>query len=205
MSEPMSEEESQQWYDIITRAARFVVSDFPDIEFEDITQEFWVELLGKGTRPDVTRPGVTKIVQRRLKKYAWDIRKEQLERSAQYSYRTSDVRVILETMFFKEEWYGGFVPEDAKSLSPPNMTDAIDLRADVTWAFSTLPEAYRAAITARYLHQREPEVQSKERRQLNRAIQRLTDRLNHHYRGVTRRYAMSNAAARALLEGQESD
>lgn len=200
--EPMTEEEALQWDRLINRAARFVASDFPDVTFEDITQAFWVELLSKTRRPDVNHPGVNKIITRRLKKHAWDVRKDQLAQSAQYLYRTSDVRIILETVFFKEEWHHGYVPDDAKSHAPPNGMDAVELRADITAAYEGLSENYQGVLIDRYVHGIEPDPSTRERRRLNRAIQRLTDRLNNYYRPRPRR-AMSNAAARALIENQE--
>lgn len=199
----MTDEEALQWDSLIRKTARFVASDFPDVEFEDISQRFWEQLLKMRRRPEVSDRRSAWIVGLRLRHFAWEERKAQWGRSDRYLYRKSDVREILETAFFKEEWYGSFVPDDAKSFGPPSGMDAVDIRADATSAFASLGESYREALVDRYVHGVWPESGTAERRKLDRAIGHLTDRMNVAYRGTARRNAMSNAAAQSLISRQE--
>lgn len=199
----MTEEEATKWDDLIRKSARFVTSDFPDVDRDDLIQETWVWLLRQRNMIDPDRPGVLKNLTRRIRYLAWETRKEQLQRSAQYSYRTSDVREILETLFNYADWQGSFVPRDAQSMDGLGHMDAVDVRSDISWAFSTLSETYRQAIISRYRDKRDPDVGTRQRKSLSRAVTRLTDRLNSYYRGVQRRRAISNAQARALIENQE--
>lgn len=208
----MSPTEAVKWDDIIRKVVVFVSHDFPDIDRDDLSQDLWVWLMKQHNLinhgPD--RSGVVTIVRRRARFQAWQIRKEHLQQTAQYSYRNSDVRKILETVFDYMTWQNGFVPKDARSplrtasgmvVDP---TDAIDVRADVTWAFETLSEAHRKALLFRYRDGEEPAGGSSERRQLNRAIERLTDRMNSYQFQRRPRKVISNATARYIIENQES-
>lgn len=194
------EEDAEVWDRIISRASRFVSSDFPDVTFEDLHQEVWLWLLEQGNHHlNPYRGGISKVITRKAKFLAWELRKAHLYQTCQYSYRTSDVREILETVFDYSDWDGGFVPKDAQSVDP---MDAVEVRADVKWAMSGLPDNYLSVIIARYQLGIEPPSASAQRRTLNRAIQRLTDLMNTYYRQRPRRRAISNAHAAYIIEEQ---
>ena len=195
----MTDEEATQWDRLIRRAVRFVTSDFPDVSYEDLVQDMWCHVLeSPGLDPNIN--GVSTFLTKRARKMAWDIRTDQLYHSDQYSYRTSDVRRLLEDVFDYELWNGGWVPEDARSDG--DAMAPVELRADVKAAFTFLLPQYQSAIIARYQLGIEPAPESSQRRTLDRAVQRLTRLMNTHYNRRPRRRVISNAEAASIIEGQ---
>lgn len=195
-----------EWDNIIRKVCRFIRNDFPDVDFEDIIGELWCYVLShtKVLEAGPNSYGITTILGRHAKKLAWNVRKEQLQYSAQYLYQNTAVRQILETTFDYRDWPDGWVPRDAHSRDG---TGPVDVRADVTWGLDHIPPQYKEAILNRYRLGMEPVVGGAERRRLNRAIQRLTDVLNWYYPrlrndGPGTRRVTSNATANYRLEEQ---
>lgn len=193
---------TDEWMKLIPKAAKFVCSDFPDIEQADIEQDLWVAVL-ENPNLDPTREGVSTILVRLARSKAWEYRKEQLVWTSQYSYRTSDLRLILENVYHPECWGSSPIPNDAKSTDK----NKVDVFADVSWGIAQLPKQYRKAIETRY---RDGVVlpAGAERTKLNRAIRRLADVLNFYRRPTTpqgpgQRKVISNNQARYLLEEQD--
>lgn len=202
----MTDDRLELWNDLIRKAARFAAYDIPNVSEEDLFQDLWVYVLEHGQNLDPERSGISTILSRKAKSMALDQRKKDLYTSVQYTYRTSDVREILEDIYEYESWAEGFCPADAKSADG---LGSIDVRSDVSWALKQLPDQYFTAIELRYASGVTHGPDSRGRRQLNRAIKRLTDILNSYYRSSAmlghpgKRKAISNAQARAILEDQD--
>lgn len=202
----MTPEEVNEWSDLLARTARLVARDFPDVDQGDLYQELWIFVLENQTLRDPSQLGVARLLKNQCTKMAWNHRKEHLQWTSQYSYRTSDVRYILETSFDHGDWEGSFVPADARGGE--DGAAATEVRVDVMWAYQRLPVAYQQAIKERYHDNIEPPSNSAQRKTLNRAIRRLTDTLNwylprsHQSRPGARR-VISNATAAYIIENQE--
>lgn len=202
----MSENLMETWDDIISRAARWTAHDFPNVTSDDLYQDLWVFVL-ETPALDPNNPGVYTVLARKAKTIAWDQRRADLQFTAQYSYRTSDVREILEGIYEYESWARGYCPADA--IGGDRM-GSVDVRADVTWAMEKLPSQYREIIESRYRNNTQFEAHSAERRRLNRAIKRLTDTLNSYYRGSAlaghpgRRKVITNAQAQYIMDGNDN-
>lgn len=201
MTEQMTHEEALVWDDLILKIVRWAAYDFPDMDKDELRQNLWEYILSH-PKIDPDRQGVTSLLQGITKKKCWDQRKEQLQYSVQYSYRTTDVRKLLETAFFYLDWHDGFVPDDAVSI---DHMAAYDIRADITQALQKMrPAPYRDAIIERYRDGVEHPPGSKERQRLNRGVQRLTMTLNWYYPYTNRRRkATPNTSAISRIESQE--
>lgn len=195
----MTVEEFDRWEQLIRRASSFVVHDFPGVERDDISQSLWEHVL-RSPELDPDNPGCSSILVRVGKKLAWLQRKEHLQLSVQYQYRTSDLKEILETSFEYEDWGSGYCPADARSVDGMG---PVDIRSDVLWGLKKLPSNYRASIYRRFKDKIDDPSDSAERRQSNRAVKKLADVLNSYYRAnsLGNRNVMTNAQANYIIEG----
>lgn len=171
-------EELELWRDLVVRVARFVASDFPYVEREDLEQELYLFLFSRDTMDDPETPGSSMILTKVAKTYAFAIRAQHLYQTSQYSYRPSDIRLILESVFDYRDWTGGYVPNDARG---DDWDSYLDVYSDVHWGFQRLSETYRQVIISRYRDRVIPPPASNERRQLSRALRRLTDIINNYW------------------------
>lgn len=197
-------EEVLQKKEIVEQAARFVAKDYPDIETDDIAQELYIILLQKPELLEREDDSLTSFLYGAARIIGKKIRGVHLYLSPQYSYRTSDVRRILETTFDYSEWQGGFTPGDDYSEYDDN---DIVMRVDVKWAFELMREDQQQAVLSRYRDGVIPNSATPERRTLDRAVSRLTEILNTYsrgedYEGPGNREVMSNAKARYVLDKQ---
>jgi len=190
-----------QYEQIVKNVARKVAADFPGhIEVEDMEMELYCFLLERSKYFDkeVASAIVYKALTEQAKKVGWEQRKQHLVLTPQYTYRPSDVRRILETMFNYTTWPDARVPDDAKSIKG---NDALEMSSDVAWAFSKMThEPYKQAIAKRYRDGIQPENGSADSKRLSRAIQTLTEILNYymksaHEDGPGARKAITNARA----------
>lgn len=199
------DEDALDWDNLIARTARRVSSDFPNVDYDDIYLHLWGYVINQREYVHPKKPGVAKVVAKEAKKQAWKYRAEHLRQTAQYSYRTDDVREILETTFHYSEWAEGYVPGDAVSK---DAGAAIEVRADISWGIELLPPNYQNVIFKRYRDKIDIPADTNERRQLNRAIERLATVLNCYTpgklprQGPGNRRAISNAQARFIIEEQ---
>jgi hypothetical protein len=181
------------WLPLIDNVARFVSSDFPDVEFEDVRSDLVVFVLTKHQLYDPEQPGANTALNRQARTYAWDQRKQHLTLSVQYSYRPSDVRKILETLGNYRTWPNAQTPEDAKSRKG---NDSIEMSADISRAFSKLRGPYQDVIRQRYFLKQTFENGSSESKRLSRAIGALCDILNFYdVEAYDRRQVLSNSQA----------
>lgn len=199
----MAEDIISLWRDLVERTASFISRDFPDVEREELVQQLFLFVVENGKYlKEPTQVGSAKALSRAAKQYAWDQRKEHLTLSSQYSYRTSDVKYILETVFDARDWEGVRVPEDAQS----EFNDVfLEINSDVKRAWEKLGYAQKQVIFRKYALGWEPETQTETKR-LYRAIVALTDNLNwyQHPKGhqhVGTRRAITNANARYNIDG----
>lgn len=203
----MSEDILSLWKDSINRTASFVCRDFPDVEKEDVRQELYVFVLknqAKLKSPEYQ--GATTALTKAAKAYAWDQRKQHLQLSSQYSYRTSDIKAILESVFDARDWNSVSVPDDAKS----EFNDVfLELNCDIKRAWESLGHSQKKIIFERYALGQSPEDAAGAKR-LSRAIEKLTDTVNWYQKPPDRDYtgtrkAITNANARYILGNQGDD
>lgn len=198
----MTEDEAIELDRIIRKVSKRVCWSFPNIDDEDLGQSLWEYCLI--AQVDPAQPGLSSFLYRKGKSYAWEIRKEQLKFSAQYSYLTEDVKLILETCF-EPDTAGAYIPRDAKDGEIDGMA-ALEVRMDAMIAFRHLPDDYREIIQGRYAKNQIPEAGTAEQKRLSRAIKRLTDIMNSYYTGTSvsgrpgSRNVVSNATANYLIE-----
>lgn len=181
---------------LIRSTAKRVTWDFPGIDHEDIAQSLWEKYLEAGW--DADDEGLRGALFKLGKSLAWDIRREQLQQSAQYSYRTEDVKIILETAFDIQDWMSGYVPRDAGANGEKDAMAPLEVRVDAMIAYRQLSSGHRDAICSRYAWGVPPE----DPRALSRAIKALADIMNSYQGTHFNRTVMSNAQARYLLENQ---
>jgi DNA-directed RNA polymerase specialized sigma24 family protein len=204
----LTHQEALDLDDMIRRTVKRVTWDFASIDPEDLAQSLWEEVLISKVAP--SQPGLRKHLYRRAKAIAWTIRKEQLRISAQYSYRTEDVKLILETVFDDYDWIAGYVPQDAREGEHDSMA-VLEVRMDVLIAFRQLPPQYQKAIEDRYVLGITPEPGGADHKRLSRAIKRLAEYMNSYYsssqiagRPGSRR-VITNHEANYILQNQEGN
>lgn len=173
----------------IEKIARVISSDFPDVDWEDVRQELCLFVL---TTPALTIEGsgwsARHILSRQAYNYCKKQRSEQLYLSAQYSYRPSDVKKLLESGMIK-------IPED--SISELSEMDKSDAKVDVLDAIMKLSLEHRWALYRRYSLGEIPENASYERKKLNSAVKDLAYIMNTYH--AVRRSAMTNSKANAII------
>lgn len=199
----MSEDLYSVWGDLVRRTASFVCRDYPDVEREDMQQELFIFILsnrGKLRYPD--QVGAASALSKQAQFIAGQIRAQHLQLSAQYSYRTSDVRSILQTVFDRQDWSSVRIPDDARS----EYNDVfLEINSDVSRAWKSLGHSQKVAIFEKYALNSPPE-DAAARKRLQRAIEQLTDSLNWYRRQPDRDYVgtrrvITNAHSRANISG----
>lgn len=199
----MSDDFVTKWGDIVNRIANSVARDFPDIERDDVAQYLYMLILEQKFE-DPTLIWMFKVLSRAANIYAWDQRKEHLQLSPQYSYRTRDVKAILASLFDRQDWESVKVPDDAKS----EFNDVfLEINCDVKGAWMKLGYAQKRAIFEKYALGFEPKDEAAQKR-LYRAVAALTDNLNWYQKNrgedyVGSRRVITNANARANISHLE--
>ena len=165
----------EEYVDVVTRVAKFTVHDFPNLELEDVEQELWLWLCDTvhSGQPLPAAHHLPNALRLAAKTYAWSVRKRQLYESAQYSYRTSDVRRLLDTLFDVGDWDHAAVPADAISELG---NDGIDMSCDLAMAYDKLIPSYKIIIFRRFALN--DKLDNKESKYLSTAISRLAQILN---------------------------
>jgi hypothetical protein len=205
---------------LIDKTARNVAADYPDIDWEDVRQELALFVVKNGKSIKLREQGGNPkwLLDRVAQQYAKDMRTQHMSLSPQYAYRPSDVSSILETAFMDDPM-ASYVPDDARDplsgtftvwdqqgswkvmdADPFHFIDAVDVASDVKAVLVKLKPELKEAIFNRYVLGVIPDNNSYERKQLNKAINELTRKLNW-YRGFpgNERQVMSNSSARAHL------
>jgi hypothetical protein len=197
----MSEDLVSLWGDAVKRTAGFVARDFPDVEREDVMQELFLFIMKHPTLESPDKPGSTMVLMKAARFYAWNQRKQHLQLSPQYSYRTSDIKAILETVFDQRDWANVRVPEDAQS----EYNDVfLEINSDVKRAWESLGHAQKKVIFEKYALGIDPQGQTEAKR-LSRAIEKLTDAINWYQKPDNRDYVgtrrvITNANARYIIQ-----
>ena len=194
----------------IAGIAKSVARKYPGVEQDDLYQGLAEWLLKNGHRLKLEETkGCKYILTRAAHIMAGQERADALLKSVQYSYKSEDVRRILETVFFDPElWMHAHVPEDAESIKYG--TDALDVTFDVQLALRHLPILDSQSIFDFFCLGKVPAPNSAERKRLDRAVSKLTDVLNS-YEGLRReqkafsggpgsRRVITNAQATATIQ-----
>lgn len=203
----MTEEEYKLWLPLVERASRTIVGDFPDSEYDDLVQATWEGLLeaqSKGKLLDPEHEFALSALRYIAKAAAWGERKEHLTRSAQYSYRTKDVRNLFKTFFgSRADWTHAIVPQDAES----EFNVGMEMSSDLSRAWDKLPHHYKVYIFSEFALG-EPQ----DSKRLSRALARAADILNTYQPkskigpttgGRNGRRVITNANARYLIGHQD--
>lgn len=192
-------EDYLQWEERIRSVASRTAQNFPDIDVEDLSQDLMMFVLEKeGALEGRDEPLIRAALNRAAHTFAWNQRKQHLQLTAQYAYRTDDVRKVLEKLSSYANWEKMPVPDDARSLKG---NDSVEISSDVKMAFDKMThKPYRDAIVSRYGKGVVPAQGSAESKRLSRAIACLTDILNYGYDSTDRagpgsRTAVNNATA----------
>lgn len=197
------EDKATRFHDVLSKVAHFVSRDFPEVEEEDLYQDLMVYILERPLLVDPDADYVSKGLYDVATKRAWEYRQQGLTLSPQYSYRTSDVKRILETVFDYEAWEGAHLPEDMRADDV--FDDSVTAHSDVKAAYNHLGKAYQRTLVDKYLMKEEV---SSDR--LRNAIERLTDILNTfnlswNRDGLGGRKTISNAQAQWNLAHLNDD
>ncbi len=182
----------------IDTVARVVAKDYPDIDWEDLRQHLCLYILENGKSIKLKEHGGNpkRLLFLIAKTYAKKLRVQHMTLSPQYSYRPSDVSLILENA-----WQGvsaaSYVPDDArdklsrtftqydpdgsfktKDVDPYHFPDAMEVASDVRKAFAGLKPIHQEAIFRRFALNEKPSNETWDRKRLNQAVNELTYRLN---------------------------
>lgn len=213
-------EELAESIDII---ARRVARDYPDIDWEDVRQELCIYVLtnANSIKPRSEGGNPERFLTLEAQTYCGKVRAEHLTFTPQYAYRPSDIKLILETAF-ENSPRSAFVPDDARSplsttfnvfdagstwsvhdVDPFHEIDSVEIASDVKAAIKQLKPTDREALFDRYVLGIQPGNDSWGRKKLNRAINRLTHKINS-YRGrgpddIQMRKVTSNAGAKVRI------
>ena len=191
--------------DIVRKTAKFVARDFPEVDWEDLFQDVMLEVLSNDKIVSPEDDHISTGLYRIATEHAWEYRKQALYISPQYSYRTSDIRKILETAFNPSAWDSSFLPDDARSMS---QDDRLVINSDIKRGMNYLPPDYVEALFKRYALKESTTKGSAAEKVLQRATERLTDVLNfyvfdNHHEGPGSRRAITNANARYIISNQD--
>lgn len=194
------------WEELIRRIAKMIANDFPGTEEEDLIQELALFVLQTDRLKDPDDPGMTTALLWKAKEYAWNVRKQSLHLSAQYAYRVSDIRRILEDLFYDSCSQITYLPDDQKTFYHD---DRLAANSDIRFAYSRLSEDNRRVIFRAYAL-RDDLNQADKRRQY-RAIRKMADILNFYQKGGTRgrpkvvgrRTVLTNEEARWAVRYQD--
>lgn len=198
----MPQDKYSLWEGQIAKTAKWVSKDFPEVDEEDLYNDLVVYVFSNQKLTDPKKPGVATGLYREARKICWNYRKQALHISAQYSYRTSDVRKILDTLFQDEESQYTYLPEDQRSFYDD---DRLATNSDIRYAYSKLPEAYQKTIYDRFALKLDVT-----NNRLYPALGRMCDILNTYnkrwdHEGPGTRKLMSNAREREIIGRQNGD
>lgn len=199
----MSQTKYDLWIDLVRKVSNMVIDNFPEMEVEDLEQELIMAVLGDASFVSPDDSFAARNLKLRADKIAWKNRRSALYLSAQYSYRTGDVKRLLEC---------GVLSQDPRTVTPPgdygsSLDDRVVCVADVTKAFTYLPAQYKKCLYKKYIYG-VTEFTPAEAQQIKRAVNRLTDILNYYdlktvngqqFVGPGSRKAISNEGSNRLI------
>jgi len=188
--------------------ARNTARNFPPVEWEDIQQELRLYYL---TTPSAQRLKSKKLLETHLygkaKDWAIKDRAEWHGRSVHYYYTPDDVRATMKVLFSypRDQWESAYCPDDAKTAG--RWSDGLEVMFDAVLGFEDLEPEHQKIIAYANAGDRTDSLTDTERKQHQRAVHRLSVVMNskkharHQDAEMTGRKAMTNAAARAAIEG----
>jgi hypothetical protein len=173
------------WKGLVTQVAQLVAREFPEVEPDDLYQDLWVEVVRRNEPEpnDYSFNALLKVATQA----AWGYRKQSLTLTAQYAYRTADVKQLVQKYLFNDDYWRNSVTIDAQIIGDGIARDVVPVdertavRADIEYAYSRLSESDRRVMEKAY---REGlQLSNPERMRLWRALAKMTDTLNF-YRGT---------------------
>ncbi len=201
------------------RISSIVARSFRAIEAEDLSQELFIQV-AKDYHAEVLDFNkwafrVAQGVAARLHESVMNCKNV-----IQYDYTPGLVRKVLEHTFTYQNWESLPLPGSARSAprgtrpvwdeeaksdvyqSIPDPTDSRDVAADIQSALDLLTESDRVAIIKRYKFGIKPENGSSESKQLSRAVNRLTEKLNGYRGGKAEEMEVWEAGRRSMTNSQ---
>ncbi|MFI6685346.1 hypothetical protein [Streptomyces sp. NPDC050485] len=179
------------------RVASKLQRENPYCEADDISQFILLKYWESRHRFDSYEPAVLYTIFRGIGvEHCKAERLHYTYNTAEWIYTPKEVRNVLQHAYYREE---------ARELIPNRKDDLLRVAGDpgsvalsiwdIDEAMSSLSDAHQAAIERAFLHEEKPPHGSAEHKQLQRAIDRLTERLNSKtdQRGRERAAAQGNA------------
>lgn len=197
----ITKENYLDWEDAIMGVAKTAANRFPEVDWEDVSQELWVWALTQDKFDSPDDDGCMTALYWLGKKLAGKERANNLTLSAQYGYTTDELKGVLQDVFSRRDWADAI----SEVFTDNSLLERVAVFSDVAWALDQLSYDYRRAIYLRYFSGVTHDSGSKERKTLNRAVGRLADILNSYSRegvaaGPTVRRVISNGAAQSLVD-----
>lgn len=168
----------ERFQKIAPRVARKTAHDFPGVDAEDIEQEIYLHI---AENPSVYKRGaghsdeqVAGIMKGPARKYAGKERYAFIHFSAEWIYTPKEVRALFEEAFFTTDlWSQMPQKDDGVTINAKNVVVCL---WDLSNAFDSLTPDEQAIVSKRYEYGEELTVN--ERKELQRAIDKVTMRLN---------------------------
>lgn len=199
----MGKDKTTKWRPIISKVARQISREFPEVEYEDMVQDLLLYVLSNDKLTSEMADGEWANRGLMLVAYdvAWNYRKQGLYMTSQYAYRNSDVIKLLETLFDYRDWESAILPSDFGKFQAE---DSMVVNSDLMMAYKRVGKVFQKTLFDRYAKQMFPKNNA-DRMKLQRATSRLTDMLNMYkpkffHRGPGSRTVMGNGQAQAAIE-----
>ena len=191
----------------ITHVSRDIARKFPPVEREDIQQELRLYYLITPKAHRINGSLLNTHLYAVAKDYALKERAEWLGKSVHYYYTPDTVRAAMATLFQypKQDWAYAYCPDDAKTQG--RWADGLEVMFDAVQGFEDLDPGYQEIIAYVNATDRSDNLTDVQKKRHQRAVHKLTETMNskkharHQDAEMTGRKAMTNAAARAAIEG----
>lgn len=171
------------WKGVVAKVSKKVARQFPELEQSDLYQDLflWIMENNPAREKDDFAFRTLELV---ALDTAWKYRRQYLAATGQYYYRPQDVRTIVKTYLFNEEYWKTSVKIDEHPLANGDrgsatldFEDRVAVYADIAKAFDNLSDNYRAVIEKAYRDG--DKLTDAEQKRCERAIDRMTDHLNY--------------------------
>ncbi|MFE7113917.1 hypothetical protein ACFU99_00610 [Streptomyces sp. NPDC057654] len=164
----------------VIKAARRLSRENGYAEFDDIKQYMLLRYCENRARFASYEPGALYAVFRKIGvEHCKNERLHYSYSTAEWIYTPKEVRNVLRHAYYREECREVMPSGKDDLIKVANDPNSIALSIwDIDEAIGSLSEEHQSAIERAYLHEETPAHGSADQRCLNRAIDRLTERLN---------------------------